>query len=218
MKAPSKTIRTEEMCKQAYVACLNRNCNGFAQTLALLPCQNRPNCELEYARVPRSGGSAEAYCPDCRNTTKEERRKQVRNTWNAARKAKRDSARVLKGGPNVAAHAAVEQTAESSTTEAGRGAFVGGEFFLPDPGLPFSISEWAVESGPVNQTAANTPTPPLLNMGPPQSPVHPPRSPQIPIDPIADSNNGRDPIENSQDAGVGPKSSNPKKPSERKEN
>lgn len=205
------------MCKQAYVPCSNRNCDGFAQTLAFLPCQHRPNCELEYTRVPRSGRSTEAYCLNCRNTTKEERKKQVRNTWNAARKAKRESAKAPESGTNVAAHAGVEQMAESSIMGAGRGA-VDGEFFLPDPGLPFAISEWAVESGPINQTAANILTPSHLNMASSQSPVHPSPSTQIPIDPIAVSNNGRDPIENPQDADVWLESSDSTKPSERKGN
>lgn len=80
--------------------------------------------------------------------TKEERKKQIMSTWNAARKAKRESAQVSEGRTNAAAvsgHAGVEQMAESSTMGAARGA-VGGEFFLPDPELPFSTSEWAVET------------------------------------------------------------------------
>lgn len=80
--------------------------------------------------------------------TKQERQKQVRSAWYAARKAKRETAKMSEGRTNdeaVSAHAEVEQMAESSTMGAARGA-VGGEFFLPDPELPFSTSEWAVET------------------------------------------------------------------------
>lgn len=62
----SKIVQ-RKMCRLPRRRCLNRNCRGFAQTLDLIPCELRPNCEIEYFQIQRDKQTEEAYCPHCRS-------------------------------------------------------------------------------------------------------------------------------------------------------
>lgn len=106
------------MCKKAYRPCLNITCDGFAETLDLVLCDNRPNCEIEYKRLSKTRRSTEVYCPDCRGLTKQQRRNQTAKARSVANKAKAESSEAQEGITNDAGHVAqaeVEQQAESST-------------------------------------------------------------------------------------------------------
>lgn len=118
------------MCTQPYFACANLACKGYARTLELVPCKNRPNCEIVHTRLRRPR-STEAYCPDCRVFTKRQRKNQRNRLYLAKKKARIGSAKALKGKSIRAenrGHVGVEQHGESSTMAASRNA-VGGEVF-----------------------------------------------------------------------------------------
>ena len=104
------------MCKQASANCWNKYCKSFAQTLPLLPCENRPNCEIERPRVPRYLRSAEHYCPECRILTKKERRSLLQLNRRKTRRAARATS-----GAESRAHPGVEPRAESSSMAESRG-------------------------------------------------------------------------------------------------
>lgn len=117
------------MCRQPSAGCLN-HCPGFAQTLALIPCENRPNCEVQRPRIPQNLRSTERYCPDCRVMTRQQRKSWMNKRWS------RDSAVVNKTAVNETnaaecrAYAGVEQHAESSRVAESRGSVENG--FLLD--------------------------------------------------------------------------------------
>lgn len=124
------------MCKQPSANCLNRYCNGFAQTLALLPCEASPNCELKRTRIPRTLRSAERYCPECRILTREDRRELIALTWRYNRATAKRTNGAVHNAP-----AGAEQDAESSGIAEGRGAV--GDGSLVDLNDPVSTSEEA---------------------------------------------------------------------------
>lgn len=66
------------MCTQTYIACQNRSCDGIAQTLAFFPCDDRPQCETRFLRIPASRHTTETHCPTCKTMTKQERKKLMR--------------------------------------------------------------------------------------------------------------------------------------------
>lgn len=72
------------MCKQARRTCLNLHCAGFAQTLPLIPCENRPRCETRVVRIPPDLRSTESYCPDCSAVTPRQRKSQYEKARRAA--------------------------------------------------------------------------------------------------------------------------------------
>lgn len=121
-----------KMCKQARSNCLNILCDGFAQTLKLIPCEKKPNCEIKVVRIPPKLRSTESYCPECRLVTKQQRKTMVLSAWRRRRrealKAKKLDAKT--NGAGESAHAGVELQPESSRMGGSRGA-VGGGFF-PD--------------------------------------------------------------------------------------
>lgn len=126
------------MCKQWYLKCLNRNCDDFAQLLRLLPCDDKPNCEIEYARIRGRIPSTEIYCPDCRKMTKKQRKSQMSKARYAllmeaakAQTSKTDSV-------EDSSHAGVEQQAESSAMGESRGVFSGGSIPVSDEPFPTS--------------------------------------------------------------------------------
>lgn len=131
------------MCRQEYVPCLNRNCDGFARTLALIPCENRPNCELQYIRRRQNLASTEAYCPNCRGLSKRERRNQMRRAWMASRKnagagsSKSQDGKTYGAKDGNAGAGFKQQQAESSRMGKRRGGVAGGGFF-PDSNDPSS--------------------------------------------------------------------------------
>lgn len=104
------------MCQQPSARCRNFSCPGFAQALALRPCEDRPNCELKRPRIPKHLRSTENYCPNCRGLTKRER-KTLKDKMS---KARRDSrAKSVKAQEDSGQ---VEQHGESSRTAENRGA------------------------------------------------------------------------------------------------
>lgn len=103
------------MCKKAYRPCLNITCGGFAETLDLVLCENRPNCEIEYKRLSRTRRSTEVYCPDCRGLTKQQRRNQTAKARSLANKAKAESSEAQERKTNSVGHVAQAEVAESST-------------------------------------------------------------------------------------------------------
>lgn len=100
------------MCTQEYGACRNRNCGGIAQTHAFIRCLNSPNCRIKYDKVPKDS-HGERFCPDCRELTSKERKRQTTRDWRAARQQKHNAAAAAAAAGGV--HAAVEQQGESST-------------------------------------------------------------------------------------------------------
>ncbi|MCJ1463461.1 hypothetical protein MMC07_002068 [Pseudocyphellaria aurata] len=80
------------MCNQAYIPCTNLKCRGVAENLALIPCENKPNCETTYTPVPgprqeRKSNRVLLYCPACSAMTKHERNMQMRRAARRARDA-----------------------------------------------------------------------------------------------------------------------------------
>lgn len=128
------------MCEKLYTACWNHKCTGAAQILKLIPCKNRPNCKIEYTRVPTKRHSV-LYCLKCSTMTPQERKRQTTKDWHAAYK-EANSAKVQRSqrnGADDSVHGGVEQQAESSTTGERRGAL--GDGLLLNSDDPFSISE-----------------------------------------------------------------------------
>lgn len=120
------------MCKQGRSNCLNSLCNGFAQTLRLIPCEKKPNCETKATRIPAKLRSTESYCPDCRRVTRRQRKTIVLTAWRAARK-KSAKAEALEGQTTDAGesgHAGAELQTESSRMGESRRAVGGGGMFL----------------------------------------------------------------------------------------
>lgn len=105
---------------------MTRNCNGFAQVLRFFPCEERPNCGVEYIPIPRYLRTSYAYCPVCMVNAGRKR-----NIYKAA------SRKATKNGPEDSA--AVEKQAESSTMGERKNAVIGG--FLPDSNDSLSTSE-----------------------------------------------------------------------------
>ncbi|MCJ1467776.1 hypothetical protein MMC07_006401 [Pseudocyphellaria aurata] len=80
------------MCNQVYVRCTNLKCDGVAENLALIPCENKPNCETTYTPVPGPKKESKKdrvrpYCPACSGMTKRERRNQLQRAARQARDA-----------------------------------------------------------------------------------------------------------------------------------
>lgn len=134
------------MCKQLYFACKNLSCDGFAQVLEFFPCENKPYCEIEYIRMVRPRSTEQAFCPDCRVMTKQQRKKQMSRIYVARRRAKAKSMMAQQGKSSCAddnGDARVEKEGESSTMAESRGAVDDGLPLYSD--RPFSTLE---ETGP----------------------------------------------------------------------
>lgn len=100
------------MCQQAYVACLNRRCDGWAQSRKKLLCANSPNCEVIYTKLPRNRKDTDVYCPNCMSVGKKERERQNR----ARRKAEIANLKAQKEKhAGNSTQAEMEHPAESST-------------------------------------------------------------------------------------------------------
>lgn len=121
------------MCRQEYIKCLNTKCDGFAQLRALQPCENIPNCEIEYIRVSRNSSSTAIYCPTCMTVTREERKIINAKARYESKKAKAESPEARERRTNVADLGAREQPAGSSTSRGGG--------VPPNSGNPSSISK-----------------------------------------------------------------------------
>lgn len=79
------------MCLQFYMRCPKHTCDGRGPLLAFRRCENFPNCEVEYVRLPGSRGS---YCSDCMGKTGPERKslykkKYYKEKYKERRKAKK---------------------------------------------------------------------------------------------------------------------------------
>lgn len=71
------------MCVQKYTSCRNYKCDNICQTLDVLQCPDKPNCETTLVRVPAVRfGSHKVHCDHCAALTpvqrKRERRKMER--------------------------------------------------------------------------------------------------------------------------------------------
>lgn len=151
-----------------YVPCLNRLCDGVAETLGIVHCENSPNCEIERHRVPRrvrSTRTTGVYCPSCMTITKEERLKKLKRETYMRNKSKR----------------AKEQQAESSSMGENRGAFSG--VVLPDSNHFSSTSGMTTESSEdIHPPSSSSPQTSIDPLG-----TWTPISPQFPVDPLASS-------------------------------
>lgn len=124
---PKKSKKKETMCRQEYTKCRNVNCNGFAEMLAHTPCENKPNCEIQYVRVRRPR-TAEPHCPECRWKDPKERTRASTRAWR-----KRTGYKSWEGAKRKrAAAAAAAQAAGASTAVGNTHSAVGGQ---QDPGL-----------------------------------------------------------------------------------
>ena len=114
------------MCQQPYARCRNFKCDGFAVILPIIPCANRPNCEVKRIRIPTKD-RPNLYCPNCIIYTKQQRKTQSNKIWRKRVKAQKEKAK--EGETNVTegpTHAEVEQQAESSRMGETQGHFDGG--------------------------------------------------------------------------------------------
>lgn len=135
------------MCKQALRTCLNLHCDGFAQILPLVPCENRPNCDIVVIRIPSDLRSAESYCPNCKDVTPRQRKTQYEKARRAGlSKPGTETLKAENNGADDEAHAGVGQQTESSRIGESRGAIGGG---FPDSADPFSTSAEPEESYPL---------------------------------------------------------------------
>lgn len=119
------------MCRQDYGPCRNWVCPGFAQTLGFFPCDNRPNCEIIYNKVPKEV-DGERYCPDCRKLTAQERQKRIKKASETKRKRRVAAVATAAGmvpqqqgessnmgqSPLVSAHGSEDSLAAASTAYA----------------------------------------------------------------------------------------------------
>lgn len=130
---PKKSKKKETMCRQEYTKCRNVNCNGFAEMLAHTPCENKPNCEIQYVRVRRPR-TAEPYCPECRGKDPKERTRASTRAWRkrTGYKSWEGVKRKRAAAAAAAAAAGVAQAAGSSTAVGDTHSAVGGQ---QDPGL-----------------------------------------------------------------------------------
>lgn len=117
------------MCQRLYFKCSNYACDGIAQRLALIPCENRPDCDLVYVRRPRPRqATGNPYCTNCRQLTARQRRNQVVRENNARKKANAKSTKSQEGenhGAEVSAPTIALEAGSSAMGESG-GAIGGG--------------------------------------------------------------------------------------------
>lgn len=71
------------MCQQISTRCRNRKCTGVAHIWEVIPCENRPNCTLTHKYVGKKKGATEIYCESCKQSTPDERRRQMSKEWHA---------------------------------------------------------------------------------------------------------------------------------------
>lgn len=170
------------MCQQPYGRCRNRSCDGFSVILPIIPCANRPNCEVQRIRIPTKD-RPNVYCPNCRNYTKQQRKNQWNKVYRKRVKAQQEKAE--EGETNVTegpTHAEVEQQAESSKMGETQGHFGGGihsdsddlfpstEEFVSDSNITAvdahaSGGDWSMSSFP-DFTPAPNDLPPFQAPGP----------------------------------------------------
>lgn len=137
------------MCKQLYIPCLNTLCNGFAQRLNFVPCENRPNCEVEYIQIPRNRRSTERYCIPCRQLSKRDRINLRKKTLYAERKEAAKVQDSIANSTKMSTPSGVERKAESSAMGESRGASSGG--LIVDSHIPFSTPGETPESFPLSE-------------------------------------------------------------------
>lgn len=117
------------MCRQEYIACLNRHCDGITQIGRFIPCDHSHDCDVKCHQVLRVVPSA-AYCECCRSENVGQRSNRLRTK--GRNRAKEESKRY--GGPQLE----ISQEAAFWTMRSGIGAAVGGGF-LRRSGDPFYI-------------------------------------------------------------------------------
>ncbi|MCJ1471314.1 hypothetical protein MMC07_009962 [Pseudocyphellaria aurata] len=88
------------MCNQAFIPCTNLKCHGVAEYLALIPCNNTPNCKTTFTPIPSPKPESkqtriQPYCPACSGMTKKER---IYQNHRAAYRARKAGAPLGKGG------------------------------------------------------------------------------------------------------------------------
>lgn len=137
------------MCQQLYIPCLNTLCNGFAQRLNFVPCENRPNCEVEYVQIPRNRRSTERYCIPCRQLSKRDRINLRKKTLYAERKEAAKVQDSIANSTEISTPSGVERKAESSAMGESRRASSGG--LLVDSHIPFSTPGETPESIPLSE-------------------------------------------------------------------
>lgn len=128
----NQLLSNGRMCQQARQNCRITRCDGFAQTLEPILCDNRPGCEIEVIRIPKKLRSTEVHCPDCRLTTRRQRRARYMREYYRAHRRKTNRA------VENSADAVAEHGAESSIVAESRGAVGGG--FLSDSHNLFAVS------------------------------------------------------------------------------
>lgn len=75
-------LNSSTMCFQEYISCLNRSCFGMIPK-RLLDCALKPNCTVEYVRIPNQTGEASPYCHDCTVLGREGRAREMRHARSA---------------------------------------------------------------------------------------------------------------------------------------
>lgn len=123
------------MCVQQYFPCANYKCNGVAQVLEFIPCEDDPNCEITFERTRGRKRSTEGYCPNCRTMTKEERKHlMAKGRSEKAKRAKLQEGKT--NDPDQSVHVEVEQQPDPSAIGERIGATSDG--VLPGAGNLFS--------------------------------------------------------------------------------
>lgn len=113
------------MCVQRYFPCANYKCNGVAQILELISCEDDPNCEITFDRIRGRKRSTEGFCPNCRTMTKGERKQlMARGRSEKAKRAKLQEGKI--NDPDHSARVEVEQQADPSAIGERIGASSGG--------------------------------------------------------------------------------------------
>lgn len=129
------------MCRQGTARCFTHKCNGFAQTLPLIPCENRPIAKFI---APGWFTLHRDLLSKHKGASKRERKSHMDKLSKRRKKAEAGRTKVLEGNINGTGYSApveVDQNGESSRMAGSRGA-VGGGFVFDYPFLTSEETNW----------------------------------------------------------------------------
>lgn len=171
------------MCYRGRHPCRNRLCDGFAQTLELISCSNKPNCTIKFTRVPRELRSEEVYCATCMLSTAKKRTNRLKAQRRFLARERTRSAKALESQASGAVREkarsakAPEGQANDAADEKGRSAkaLEGQANSAVNDSAPTEVKQQAESS----MTAQNSNA--VTDAFPPNSAHPPPLSEEVPF-------------------------------------